>query len=284
MAWVFVSIPTAVTRGDRQHDEDKSPGPGNAAKRKPWGWMLTGGAALLLASATGFAGGFGSQLADLVGSSSDPPLVSSSDAEFGSECIRGTFVPDNSAKKVLRQGPPEDWKVIEQLPGSAYADHEPVQVSIQGESARTITLTRIDFRVIRRALPPGAAFRAPCGGPSVGRALEVDLDADPPRIVDSSAEQHGMLGSRGLHGERLTQPIRFPWTVSLTDPLLLDVIATTSSCYCVWSAEIPWVSGAHHGTIQIDNHGDGYRVAGTDGVPSYSPDLYGDQGWISSQS
>ena len=93
-----------------------------------------------------------------------------------------------------------------------------------------------------------------------------------------------MMEARGSNGERITRPIRFPWTVSLTDPLLLDVIATTSSCYCVWSAEIPWVSGAHRGTIRIDNHGDGYRLVGTNGLTSYYPDFYGNRGWISSQS
>lgn len=85
-----------------------------------------------------------------------------------------------------------------------------------------------------------------------------------------------MLGSRGLHGERLYRPVRFPWTVSLTDPLLLDIIATTESCYCEWNAEIPWVSGAERGTIVIDNDGDGYRVSAEAGLDSYVPTV---EGW-----
>jgi glycosyltransferase involved in cell wall biosynthesis len=40
-----------------------------------------------------------------------------------------------------------------------------------------------------------------------------------------------------------TSPITFPWTVSLTDPLLLYVVAIAEFCACKWSAEIPWVSG-----------------------------------------
>lgn len=274
-----------MTQGDdQQPDRGKAAPSSDAVKRKRWGWLLTGAAAVLLAAATGFAGGLGSRFADLVGSSSgsDAPLISASARQFGSECIRGTFLPSRSAKDVLRQDPPSDWKVIERQSGAAYADLEPVQVSIQGESARTITLTGIDFKVTRRARPAGAAFRAPCGGPTVGRAIEVDLDADPPKIVDSSADEEGMLGSKGLHGERLFPPIRFPWAVSVTEPLLLEVIATTQSCYCTWSAEIPWVSGAQRGTIKIDNHGDGYMVAGTEGLPSYSPNLYG-RGWLGSQ-
>jgi hypothetical protein len=145
-----------------------------------------------------------------------------------------------------------------------------VEVSVQGESARKITLTGIDFEVSHRERPVGAIFREPCGGPIVGRALEVDLDASPPRIVESSAETNGLLGSRTASGRPLTRQIRFPWTVSLTDPLLLYVIGTTKACYCEWRAEIPWASGSERGSIQIDDQGQAYRVASGDGLRSYT--------------
>jgi hypothetical protein len=250
-------------------------------RKRRWGWILTGVAAVLLAAGTAFAGDLGSKLADAV-SSGDSALVSYSAAEIASQCIGGEFVPRQSLATILRDES-HDWDLIERQPGAAQLGRDPVQVSVQGESARTITLTGIDFHVTHHSRPAGVAFSGQCGGPFVGRALEVDLDADPPRIVDSVASEEGMLGSRGLHGERLYRPVRFPWTVSLTDPLLLDIIATTESCYCEWSAEIPWVSGAESGTIAIDNDGRGYRVTGDAGLTGYIPTPDGWRRYPSSQ-
>lgn len=157
-------------------------------------------------------------------------------------------------------------------------------MSIQGESSRTVTLTGISFSVKRHRRLAGAIFSGQCGGPFVGKALEVDLDLHPPRIVDSVADQQGMLGSRGLHGERLYRQIRFPWTVSVTDPLLLEVIAKTDSCYCEWSAEIPWVSGAQRGTIQVNSAGDPFSVTVGSGLPAYVPVPSGWQRYDASSS
>lgn len=241
-------------------------------RKKRWGWILAGAGAALLALVTGFSSGVGSKLADAVGSSDDDaPLLTYSVIELTGKCTGGTFLPRSQAAEALRQAPPEDWTILDQEPGAAFVNRSSLSLSVQGESARTITLTGIEFDVTRQARPPGAVFGSLCGGPTVGRALEVDLDANPPRVVNSSAEEDGMLESKGPNGERLTRPIRFPWTVSVTDPLLLDIIATTESCYCTWRAEIPWVSGAERGAILIDNDGEGYTVTEAEGVPSYIP-------------
>ncbi len=231
---------------------------------------------MVLAAITAFVGGLSSKLADSV-SSGDPRLVSYSASEDPSQCIGGEFVPRQSLQAVLARDPTADnWDFLEAQPGAAQVGRDVVLVSVQGESARTITLTGIQFHVRRHPHPKGAVFSGQCGGPFVGRAIEVDLDANPPRIVDSVSDEQGMLGSRGLHGERLYKPIRFPWTVSLTDPLLLDVIATTESCYCEWSAEIQWVSGAETGTLNVDNGGGGYRVIGETDPATY---VRSEAGW-----
>jgi hypothetical protein len=237
-------------------------------------WVLTASAAVLLAAATGFAGGLGQKLADSVGSS-NPGLISYSATKEESRCLGGEFVPRSSLPATLETVSLQDWAAIEAQPGAAAAGQSVVRVSIQGESDRTVTLTGISFRVKRGVEPSGAVFSGQCGGPFVGRAIEVDLDLHPPRVVDSVAGLHGMLGSRGLHGERLYQQIRFPWTVSLTDPLLLDVVATTESCYCHWSAEIPWVSGAQKGVIHIDDEGSPLAVTGAVELPAYVPSASG---------
>lgn len=241
---------------------------GDAHRRGPrLGWLLAAIASVVLAAVTAFAGGFGSRLADLV-ASPEPALLSYSVSQLSGECNGGTFLPQRPAGEVLRTGPPSDWSAIEKQPGSAAAGRDPVEVSVQGESARTVTLTGIDFDVTRRSRPAGATFGGPCGGPVVGRALEVDLDSTPPHIVNSNSDPNGMLGLPTAEGG-LARPIRFPWSVSVTDPLLLYVIATTESCYCIWTAEIPWVSGGERGTIQISNGGTGFRVVDTKGLAAY---------------
>jgi hypothetical protein len=175
-------------------------------------------------------------------------------------------------KAELRQRPPiTKWKVVQQRPGAALTDRSTVEVSIQGESERPVTLTGINFEVVRRPRPPGAVVANQCGGPRPARAIEVSLDEEPPRVMESNANPQAFLGE-GAGGRHSSRPIRFPWTVSLTDPLLLLLIATTdSSCYCSWSAEIPWVSGAQRGAIRVDNEGQGYKVVSSRGLPSYLP-------------
>lgn len=233
------------------------------------GWLLGAIASVVLAVVTAFVGGFGSRVADRVASSS-PPLLSYSASPVSGECTGGTFLPTASMEGVLDEPPPSHWTAIEAEEGAAAPGRDQVEVSIQGESARTVTLTGISFDVKRKPPSQGAIFNAPCGGPLVGRALEVDLDSSPAKVVDSTVEPNGILGSRTADGRPLTKPIRFPWTVSLTDPLLLYVVATTKSCSCTWSAEIPWVSGGKRGTIAIDNGGKGFRVVDGGGLPAYT--------------
>ncbi|HEX6781924.1 MAG TPA: hypothetical protein VF125_07830 [Solirubrobacterales bacterium] len=226
--------------------------------------------AVLLAVITAFASGMGARLADSIGSE-DEPLVSYSIELLPGRCRGGEFVPRSSLPTVFSSASRYDWGVLERQPRAAQADFNPVQVAIQGGSGRTITLTRIEFHVERHRRPAGAAFSGACGDAFTGRAVEVDLDEHPPRIVDSNATLDGALGARSSNGLRPYRPIRFPWTVSASDPLLLEIIASTSTCDCTWTAEIPWVSGSASGTIMVDNDGQGYRVVGTRGLPTYAP-------------
>ncbi|HYH54203.1 MAG TPA: hypothetical protein VD761_08735 [Solirubrobacterales bacterium] len=249
-----------------------------AKKRRPW--LLPAVGAVLLAAVTAFAGGMGSRLADSIGSD-EPPLISYSVELLEGRCRGGEFVPQPSLPAVLGSTTVQDWKALEGQPGAAQASINPVQVAIQGGTGRTITLTRIEFHVSRRQRPPGAHFQGACGDAFIGRSLEVDLDLHPPRVVDSNATAEGALGARKTNGQRPYSPIRFPWTVSVSDPLLLEIIASTESCDCTWRAEILWVSGSSQGTIVVDNGGAGYRVVGSEGLSSFVPSPYGWRRWRS---
>jgi hypothetical protein len=234
---------------------------------------------IVLAGVTAFVTGLASKLANELGSSS-PALVSwGAKVETAGCGWNGeVFLPRRAAERA-RDLPPssEDFPKLQREPGSALADTERVNVSIQGETARTITLTGIYFHVKRRPRPPGAVFVDACGSATEGRAIVFDLDQDPPKVIESNALLHVPLGSSEGDGKPLTRPIRFPWTVSMTDPLLLTLLGKTkSSCYCIWTAEIPWVSGNRHGDIKLDNEGRGFRTVGSHGLLFYSP---GEDDW-----
>lgn len=224
-----------------------------------------------MAAIVAFASGFGSRFADDVGTSSKP-LLSYSVSEEHPECGTPTFLPESEATEVLHGKVPEHWESLGGRPQAALVGFDTVEVSVQGESNRAITLTGIEFEVTRQPIPPGDSFAKPCGGPGIGRSISVDLDRNPPQILSSNRDPKAMTGSE-LNGRGEPTPIHFPWTVSLTDPLLLYVIAETKSCYCEWSARIPWVSGDQRGTINVDEENHGLRVVGENGYAQYLPAL-----------
>lgn len=248
---------------------DESPeNSSSSTRRRFWKWVAGVAAAVLIAGLTAIASGLGTKTADkLIASESE--LVSHSEEEQGYECGSVTFLPTAEAEPTSAGPAPSNWHAFQYQPGAAFSERDVVQVSIQGESARIVTLTGIRFSVKRRERPDGATFSAPCGGGINGRGLRVDVEANPPQILASSESEEGSVESGGMPGSD-TPPIEFPWTVSLTDPLLLYVVATADSCYCTWTAEIPWVSGGEKGTIRIDNEGRGYTVVGSTGLPGYT--------------
>jgi hypothetical protein len=196
--------------------------------------------------------------------------VSYSVAEVDGDCVGGTFLPNPAARSVLGGKPPSEWARIQHHTDAAFVNTGSVEVSIQGTSARVITLTRFSMQVTRHPRPPGVVFEQPCGGAGAGRSLNVDVEATPPKVVASSRDPDGLAGSM-QNGRLLTRPIKFPWTVSVTDPLLLYVRAQARSCLCRWTASLAWVSGSQRGTIRIDNDGEAFTVVGGNHLRVYSP-------------
>lgn len=202
--------------------------------------------AVALALKSGLAPGAADRIGGLF--SSNAPVsysVSSLDQE---PCEGGgAFVPDPAGRVVLEHGPPGEWSDLYGYPGASFLRDSRVEVSIQGESQRTVTLTGISFRVTHLGRRPrGVGFSGQCGGGAGGRYIEADLDSTPPRV----------MFAKSVFRNRI-RPIRFPWTVSLTDPLLL-------------------YSGSKRGVILIGDPSKGFRLVGDRGLRPYVP---GADGW-----
>jgi hypothetical protein len=244
-------------------------------------WM-GGVATALVVAVVGVVGtGLGSGLVDAV--KSDPPLVTSSETQSVHQCGTPLFVADPQSTKVAadRATGKLDWPAFHRRFNAVIAQPSVVELSIQGESARPIVLTRADFEVVRHRRPQGAIFSNPCGDSINGRSLQVDLDRRHPVVVRSVADPDGVLGVLDESGEGAYRPIRFPWTVSLEDPLILKIVATTKRCDCTWRGSITWKSGERTGRIPVDNDGKGYRVVGIEGVRWYRNENDGWQRFVS---
>jgi hypothetical protein len=227
------------------------------------------GGALLAATATAVGTGLGSRLLGVFDSNPAPKaLISSSATEQISECGTQIFIRSPQAERIVsnRLSPGRDWPAFYRAHDAVVVGESQPVVSIQGESARPITLTGIDFNVVRKQRAPGAAFSLPCGGPGQGRFLAVDLDQDPPRIIASSEDPTATADPSMAS----SKPIKFPWLVSVTDPLLLTIVAVTERCHCIWRASITWRSGSRSGELPIDNGGKGYAVVGKNRLRQYS--------------
>jgi hypothetical protein len=255
--------------------------PGNTepeSRRRAWRFVGALGTALLVAMATAIGTGLGSDVLDRVGGDDeegDP--ISYSASEQVSDCGTHLFVPEEQARglvsgAVRTPSPIPDWEAFRTSNGGFVADESVVQVSIQGESSRRVTLTGIEFAVERRPRPPGAIFLQPCGDAIHGRYVVADLDRQPVAVSGTAADREAVLDPvNPVSGAAQSsyKPISFPWTVSVTDPLLLQIVASTKSCSCTWRAEIAWSSGDQTGVISIDNDGSGYTVVGSKGTKAF---------------
>jgi hypothetical protein len=232
---------------------------GNA--RRIWKWAAGVLSALVIATVTAIGTGIGSRVATDGGGPAQ--LISYSAKPAINECGTQLFIPGSLGSSGQLRGSP-DWEgVMRHMKGSV-ASPSVTTVSIQGETSRPVTLTDIHFGVIRRSRPRGGIYGLPCGDSAQGRFVAADLDRTPVHIVASSEDPRG-----AVFNQRPSQPIRFPWTVSLTDPLLLNIVAITRRCYCIWRGEISWQSGGKSGVLRIDDAGHGYTVVGPIGLPGF---------------
>ncbi|SEF27117.1 hypothetical protein SAMN05421837_103642 [Amycolatopsis pretoriensis] len=142
-----------------------------------------------------------------------------------------------------------------------------VQLTIQGRDNAPVTLTDIRVRVLNRRAPlHGTSLTRECGDQGAIRWLEVDLDRDPVRAV--AKDQFDAMPEDTPAWER--KPIKFPYTVSITNPETFMIQAETEDCDCDWVADVFWSAQGKTGVLPVTNSGKPFRTTSTKNAQSCS--------------
>lgn len=129
--------------------------------------------------------------------------------------------------------------------------------TIQAKPGQAVFITGIRFDVLKR-MPPmrGPVAAPPCGGPLLGRFVDVNLDKSPPQVVQTSSSPQAVVGATALR----QAPLRLPYEVSNSDGLVLILYGEVEKTYCIWKADIMWSSNGRSGTFVIDNNGEPFET------------------------
>lgn len=153
---------------------------------------------------------------------------------------------------------PPGWTQSSLGPGGAQVSGGEIQLLVQGTGKAEVSLTDVRVRITANRPPlRGTKVESPCGDAPPYRYLSADLDTSPVKI---DAPFRADLAPNGTP-ERNLVPIRFPYTVSLSDGELFIVEANTVKCDCDWVLDIDWASGTRSGTVTVDNAGTPFRTS-----------------------
>ncbi|WP_327726163.1 hypothetical protein [Streptomyces europaeiscabiei] len=148
-----------------------------------------------------------------------------------------------------------------------------LRISVQGRGSAAVVLEALHVRVAGRTTPAarrGIAYSTygGCGAVLIPRHFSVNLDANRPLARSMP----------GNDPDRPAPAIDFPYKVSLREPEVLMLAASTESCTCDWYLELAWSSQGRTGTVRIDDHGRPFRTTGIEELPHY---WYRDpRGWV----
>ncbi|MEU6216574.1 helix-turn-helix transcriptional regulator [Streptomyces sp. NPDC047022] len=148
--------------------------------------------------------------------------------------------------------------------GAVSSGEQYVALAVQGTGKDTVVLEDLQVRVVSSNAPLAwndYGMGDGCGGGVPDEAFNVDLDAGRPAVAPAGGQRD------------------FPFKVSETDPEVFHIRADTAAHDVSWYLELNWSSGARHGTVRIDDHGEPFRTSGNAGRPSYDFPLGGNE-WI----
>jgi hypothetical protein len=153
-----------------------------------------------------------------------------------------------------------DWSLdISKPPGSVATTD--LDVTVQGSGGTPVILTGIQFLVTRRSTDPvhGGVVARTCGGQLTARLIDVNLDDNPPKIVESDPDQAPLLPG---DPSWLTKPIQFPYQVTDVNGEVFKIIAS-GQCDCAWFAKLSWSTNGKNGMSIIDDNGKPFQIAPT---------------------
>lgn len=198
-----------------------------------------------------------------------PPSGHSDDIPFSVAITKregtcdGDWVIPGSSKPTTWPTETGIWSDDAQAARGAGASPGEVQIFVQGRSQAEVVLTDLSLQVHERRPPiSGTLLDEACGDMGAFRWLQANLDTNPPSI-ESRYEQEAVPEDASQY--ELT-PIKFPYTVSLSDTEVFLISAVTAQCDCTWTAELSWASAGRTGTYVIDDEGKPFRTTSISNV------------------
>jgi hypothetical protein len=191
-----------------------------------------------------------------------PLTVTTRESWFGDVCGH-TYVLGRPVERV--PAPPRheresrSWAIAQ---GAVDGGASTLNITLQGRSGTAVVLHALRVELVHRRTPPRqTAYQVlpECGGGVVLRHFAVNLDAAVP-----------VAGAKPGNDGAPISAVRFPYTVSDSDPEVFQIRATTTRCDCAWYLTLDWSSGEQEGTLRIDDRGRPFRTTSITGLPRYS--------------
>lgn len=160
-----------------------------------------------------------------------------------------------------------EWKAWAEKLGGARSRRTDVNFTIQGRSGALVVLVSLSVRVVKRAEPLRGTevIDSACGGGfGAVRWAEAQLDKQPPTITSRDLSEDEAMGGPDVAKE--IKPMRFPYTVSISDAEIFQVQGLTTRCDCTWEIEIKWNSEGRSGSYTVNENGRPFRTTGTANV------------------
>ncbi|MFI5497478.1 hypothetical protein ACIA5E_00350 [Nocardia asteroides] len=132
-----------------------------------------------------------------------------------------------------------------------------IQIELWARSAdEPVTLQDLDIKVVERkpGLVGTLVYPTSSGGSKWGRYVTMNVDTDPPTVVESRS------GVKTEFGDLRAEPMQFPYDLTAASSELFLVWARTHQ-YVRWQIRLRWSTKTRSGETIIDNHGKPFEVS-----------------------
>jgi hypothetical protein len=168
--------------------------------------------------------------------------------------------PSKAPPRPNEIAPYDEWATWAERARAVLTQQRAVYFTVQGTSDAQVTLLDLQVQVVaRRPAMRGTLYGLSGGDPSHFRAVNADLDREPPALSDRYNEEFFTSEFPKRHERR---PMRFPYRVSLSDAETFLVDAFAKNCDCAFVIKLSWAAQGRTGTHIIDDGGSPFRVTG----------------------